>query len=231
MHLAVVDPGWSLQAWRERARAAFTAGVAPEHLQWDSDAQLGLALASPLPEVSEAGSAVTVPAALLELAGAVVCHRDPGRHALLYRLLWRVAQGERRLLERATDPDVVTATALGGAVRRDSHKMKAFVRFRVLQPHNEGAAAEPVYVAWFEPAHPVVALTAPFFVRRFPGMRWSILTPDRCAHWDRTQLHLTPGTGRSEAPDGDALESLWRAYYANTFNPARLRVRMMQSEM
>ncbi|MEG3190820.1 UdgX family uracil-DNA binding protein [Lysobacter sp. D1-1-M9] len=225
MHLAVVDPGWSLQAWRERARAAFTAGVAPEHLQWDSDAQLGLALASPLPEVSEAGSAVTVPAALLELAGAVVCHRDPGRHALLYRLLWRVAQGERRLLERATDPDVVTATALGGAVRRDSHKMKAFVRFR------QSGVGEDAYVAWFEPDHWILDRVSPFFARRFAGMRWAILTPYRSVRWDGQALAFGPGGVRTDAPAEDAQEELWRTYYANIFNPARLNPTMMRQEM
>lgn len=225
MYLAAVEPGWSLQAWRERARAALMADVAPEHLQWDSDAQLGLALASPLPEAADAGSRIAVPAALLELAGAVVCHRDPGRHALLYRLLWRVAQGERRLLERATDPDVVAATALAAAVRRDSHKMKAFLRFR------ESGDDENAYIAWFEPEHWIVDRIAPFFARRFAGMRWAILTPYRSVRWDGRALAFGPGGVRADAPAEDAQEELWRTYYANIFNPARLNPTMMRQEM
>ena len=225
MHLAVVDPGWSVEAWRERARAALRASVAPEHLQWDGDAQPGLALASPLPAATDAQGRVTVPAALLELAGAVVCHRDPGRHALLYRLLWRIAQGERRLLERATDPDVVAAMALAAAVRRDCHKMKAFVRFR------EGGEGEGAYVAWFEPDHWIVDRVAPFFAKRFAGMRWAILTPYRSVRWDGEALAFGPGAVRADAPAEDAQEDLWRTYYASIFNPARLNPTMMRQEM
>ena len=224
MYLATVDPGWSLQAWRDRARAAFAAGVRPEHLQWDSDAQLGLALASPLPDDAGAGR-INVPASLVDLAGAVVCHRDPGRHALLYRLLWRVAHGERRLLERATDPDVVAATALAAAVRRDSHKMKAFVRFR------ESGDGGNAYLAWFEPDHWIVDRIAPFFAKRFAGMRWAILTPYRSVRWDGEALAFGPGGLRADAPAEDAQEDLWRTYYANIFNPARLNPTMMRQEM
>ena len=60
-------------------------------------------------------------------------------------------------------------------VRRDEHKMHAFVRFREVGRGNER------FVAWFEPEHHIVELAAPFFVRRFTDMRWSILTPELCA--------------------------------------------------
>ena len=36
---------------------------------------------------------------------------------------------------------------------------------------------------------------------------------------------------RSEAPDEDSLDELWRTYYRNIFNPARLKVKMMESQM
>ena len=104
MYLATVDPGWSLQAWRDRARAALAAGVPPEHLQWDSDAQLGLALASPLPDDAGAGR-ISVPAALVDLAGAVVCHRDPGRHALAMWLCGHDGSGD----PDATQPSLLLA--------------------------------------------------------------------------------------------------------------------------
>jgi len=225
MHRAMVEPAWSLEAWRGQARAALAAGVPPEQLQWDGDAQQGLALASPLPDARPADARPAVPAALLELAGAVLCHRDAGRHGLLYRLLWRVVHGERRLLERATDADMAAATALAQAVRRDTHKMKAFVRFRQA---GEGAEA---YVAWFEPEHWIVDRVAPFFARRFAGMRWAILTPYRSVRWDGSALEFGPGAVRADAPAEDAREDLWRTYYANIFNPARLNPTMMRQEM
>ena len=112
------------------------------------------------------------------------------------------------------------------AVRRDEHKMHAFVRFREV-----GREREARFVAWFEPEHHIVELAAPFFARRFADMPWSILTPDLCAHWDGLAVSFTPGVAKSEAPTEDRLEELWRRYYASIFNPARLKVKAMQTEM
>ena len=62
-------------------------------------------------------------------------------------------------------------------------------------------------------------------------MRWSILTPDRCAHWDGAELSFTDGVDKSQAPTEDKMEALWLTYYANIFNPARVKVHAMQAEM
>jgi DNA polymerase len=121
---------------------------------------------------------------------------------------------------------VAKANHFGREVSRAAHKMKAFVRFRLA--HDEAGEA---YVAWFEPAHRVTESTAPFFVKRFANMRFSILTPDACVHWDLRQLAVTPGADPADAPREDALEDYWKAYYASIFNPARLKVAAMQKEM
>lgn len=55
-------------------------------------------------------------------------------------------------------------------------------------------------------------------------MYWSILTPDQSAHWNGGTITYSPGVPRSEAPDDDALEDLWRDYYRSIFNPARVKV-------
>jgi uracil-DNA glycosylase family protein len=44
-------------------------------------------------------------------------------------------------------------------------------------------------------------------------------------------LRFGPGAPASAAPEGDALETLWRTYYASIFNPARLNLRAMQQEL
>ena len=36
---------------------------------------------------------------------------------------------------------------------------------------------------------------------------------------------------RSQLPPRDAMEEVWRTYFASIFNPARLKVSMMKSEM
>jgi DNA polymerase len=90
---------------------------------------------------------------------------------------------------------------------------------------------EPWFVAWFEPSHRIVEAVAPFFMRRFTTMNWAILTPDRCAFWDGKSLTFGPGARRGDAPGDDAVEDLWRRYYAHIFNPARLKLATMQGQM
>ena len=166
-----------------------------------------------------------VPRAFLEKAGSAALHSDSGRFDLLYRLLWRL-QSTPRLIDDATDRDVLRLEALSREVRRDIHKMRAFVRFREVA--GEG---EPHYVAWFEPQHHILRVNAAFFVNRFAGMKWSILTPRGSLHWDGSALHEGPPARREDAPGEDPAEDLWRSYYASIFNPARLKVAAMVKEM
>jgi probable DNA metabolism protein len=182
-------------------------------------------------------AAITIPPAYFEAARLVACHRDPQRWSLLYRIAWRLTHGERRLLDITVDDDVSRLGAMQKAVQRDRHKMTAFVRFRLVEDAGTSDAREghppppEQYVAWHRPDHRIVRLTTPFFVRRFAPMRWTILTPDESVTWDGVQARFGPGVPASQAPQGDALEDLWRTYYANIFNPARLNVRAMKREL
>lgn len=225
LHTASIDPPWDLDAWRDAARAALRADLPPERIAWGGDAQAGLLSGAEVHGAQAIRKTPNVSAELFALAAMVLCHRDPQRHALLYRIAWRMASGERHLLARATDPDVHQANRLAKAVGRDTHKMKAFVRFKAV-PGEENA-----FIAWFEPEHWIVDRIAPFFARRFAGMRWAILTPYRSVAWDGGSLCFGPGAQRSDAPTDDVREDLWRTYYANIFNPARLNPRMMRQEM
>jgi probable DNA metabolism protein len=228
MRVVVIDPSFS--AWRQAARGLLMEGVAPREVEWReaeaAQAALGLSMEPAAAVESRPVAGVRVSRRFMELAEAAACHADPERWALLYRLLWRQTHGEPRLMEVASDPDVHRLLRMEKAVRREVHKMHAFVRFRGVE--HEG---ETHYVAWFEPEHHVVERGAPFFAERFASMRWSILTPRRYAHWDGARLAFAPGVPRSRAPDEDRLEALWRTYYASTFNPARLRPAAMRAEM
>ena len=145
---------------------------------------------------------------------------------MLYRLIWRAHAGEKHLLELTTDPEVQRVQTLAQSVRRDTHKMRAFVRFREVQDE-----AGLRHVAWFEPDHYIVEANAPFFVRRFATMTWSILTPYRSVHWNGAELVYERGALKSDVPDDDRMEAYWRAYYSSIFNPARLKLGAMTSEM
>jgi probable DNA metabolism protein len=223
MPVAVLQSEIDFDGWRVQARRLRLDGVRPETVGW----RVGGDLFEDEPGAARAGAApqFSTPSAFIDLARTVVCHRDPDRFSLLYRLLWRLgADGD--LLHRLTDPDVATANLMAKAVSRASHKMKAFVRFREIADD-----AGEAYVAWFEPPHRVVERTSGFFVKRFANMRFSILTPDACAHWDGEALRFTPGADKGCAPTGDVLEDYWKTYYASIFNPARLMVKAMQTEM
>jgi DNA polymerase len=155
----------------------------------------------------------------------VALHKDPGRFALLYRLLWRLRR-EPHLMSDALDADVARAGGMRKSVERDIHKMHAFVRFREF-----AGATNGFRIAWFEPEHHILEAAAPFFVRRFANFPWSILTPELSAHWDTHALSLGPGGRSSDAPAEDAHEALWRTYYASIFNPARLKPAAMRQHM
>ena len=205
-------------AWRDAARALILAGVRPEDVVWQSDEPDLFASATALPDAS---STLSVPKAFVDLARSVVCHSEPQRFAMLYALLFRLQQ-HRDLINDHADPLVRSLEELAKAVRRDIHKMRAFVRFRELDGR---------YVAWFEPDHHIVRANASFFVRRFASLKWSILTPELCIHWDGTTLTESPGAQKSDAPDGDPVEEVWKTYYASIFNPARVKIGAMMSEM
>jgi len=129
----------------------------------------------------------------------------------------------------ATDPDVVAANRMSKSIGRDYHKMTAFVRFKEI-PLPEGVAGRRRFVSWFEPDHFIIDRVAPFFQRRFNDMDWLIVTPRGSASWDGETLRTSDEP--AEKPDlRDDTDDLWRTYYANIFNPARLKVKMMMSEM
>jgi len=231
MRLVVLHDGGDLTEWRGQARTLLFEGVLPSNVQWQIGETAGLlpvesSPSEPSSSDNKSVKAGTVPRAFLNLANTVLAHADARRHAVLYRLLWRLTHGERHLLNIATDDDVAWCELAAKAVRRDMHKMKAFVRFREVK-RPEGS----VFVAWFEPSHDILARVAPFFVRRFAGMHWSILTPNRSAHWDGEAITFGAGANKADAPNEDALEDLWLTYFANIFNPARLKVQAMKNEM
>lgn len=213
--------------WRDAARRFLAAREPPERIVWhagesaDDLFALGGGDLPPEPQLE-----LRVPRAFPDLARSALLHSDPERFALLYRLLWQVTEHPGLLSDHA-DPLVRRIELMAKAVRRDIHKMHAFVRFREVESPEGGSR----FVAWFEPEHHIVRATAGFFVRRFAQMAWSILTPEISIHWDGTTLTESPGAERDAAPLEDAVEDMWKAYYASTFNPARLKIGAMTREM
>ena len=74
-------------------------------------------------------------------------------------------------------------------------------------------------------------LVAPFFTDRFSSMRWDDPHAGRIALLDLHDLQFGPGSNRASAPSRDELEEMWKSYYASTFNPARIKLKAMRTEM
>jgi DNA polymerase len=224
----VLEAPDDFDGWREAARELIIAGVPPMSVVWHVKGDDGELFGDEGAAPPSGGEPMfSVPKPFIDLAKAAICHRDPQRFALLYTLLWKL-KGSRKALEDRADPLVDRLERLAKEVRRDAHKMHAFVRFREVE-EPEGTR----FVAFFEPDHHIVRREAGFFVRRFAAMRWSILSPAVSIHWDPSTETLSegPGASKADAPDGDPLEETWRTYYASIFNPARLKVKAMLKEM
>jgi DNA polymerase len=227
MHRIILCGHGDFAEWRDAARAFATAGIPPDDIDWNErDGEKAL-FPYEMPPPASGRSAMTVPAAFIPLAQAVICHADAARFGLLYGLLWRL-QSERQLLEIVSDAEVSRARLMAGNVRRDAHKMTAFVRFKETAGAAESGRRR--FMAWYEPDHHIVARTAPFFQRRFADMDWIIATPKGSAAWDGHRLAIGDEPCAKPAL-ADATDELWRTYYAGIFNPARLKVKAMQREM
>ena len=246
---AVVEPTAAFDQFRQRARALLAAGVPPGAAQgtWGGCVDGARRGAADLfaadssvtvhPSAVGGGSSPAVPRSFIALARRVVLHSAPGRFDALYALLWRLVH-EPGLRHDPLDADLLRLRQMARAVQRDAYKMRAFVRFRPVQDHGATDVTEPaqdvtLHVAWFEPEHDVLEAVAPWFARRFAGMRWAILTPRRSVRWSpgHQRLHFGHGAERAQAPAADAGEALWLTYYRHIFNPARLNLPLMRQHM
>ena len=214
---------FTFESWRDAVRPLLASGEKPDRLAWPD-------IFSKPPVVSERSDGKPAPRIsrpLMSLLENLACFRHQSRWELMYRLSWRALFENPHLLQDPGDPDVQHAMSMDRAVRRDLHKMHAFVRFREVTSE----AGEPAYFSWFEPQQEILRKGAKFFVKRFPNMRWTIATPDGGAVWNSSTLSFVDGDLLGERPTGDVSEDLWRTYYRSICNVARINPTAMQREM
>lgn len=213
----------SFESWRAKARLALSHQIAPEDISWNDDAG-GLFGGVDLPDEIVAIEA-KVPAAYFDLAKTAVWHSEPQRYSILYTALWRIAKSDGHPIS-PVDPLGATIHRMAKSVRRDIHKMHAFVRFQELPSDTERRR----FIAWFEPEHFITEPGSSFFAKRFADMDWMIATPTVCASFDGRCIAFSEYSGKPILP-GDDIEGLWGTYFANIFNPARIKLNAMRSEM
>ena len=216
----------TLPAWRDVARRLAAAHVPAEAVDWGVATDGASALFDEdLEALPAPARTLRVPRAFAELVETLVPERTGEGMALGYALLTRL-QERPDLLSNRADPTVAKAERVGKSIRRDRHKMHAFVRFR----EHDAPADRRRFAAWFEPDHRIEELAAPFFANRFGDMDWSILTPEVTIRFEDGVLGLEAGANLRPVDDDD-MEALWTTYYGSIFNPARLKPAAMRAEM
>ena len=225
-HRVTLSGSDDFDGWRDAARGLAEANVPAAAIAWQVDGGAQDLFAGPGTSPPPPGASFAVPRSFIDLAKAAICHVDPERFALLYKLLLKLRTNRHAMEDRA-DPLLDRIEKMAKEVRRDAHKMHAFVRFREIGEPDGGTR----FVAWFEPDNHIVRREAGFFMRRFANMRWTIMTPQLTISWDGKALTEGPGATRRDAPDGDPVEETWKTYYASIFNPARVKVKAMTKEM
>ena len=219
----------SFQGWRDAARVLLQEQIAPHEVNWASGGDVGL-FDEPMPTPAATdGPRIRVPRQLLDELEMAARFRTEHRWSLLYRVLWRVIQGDASA-RMAGDVDGSELHARIKAVRREAHHLHAFLRF---SPLEDGDG--PRHVAWFEPAHDVLPWAAHHFAERMGENGWLIATPDDGVCWNGQTLHhvrpCPPQWQRLAQSAADPGGELWKAYYESTFNPARLNRSVLQSNL
>lgn len=228
MRRVVLSGPADVSGFRQQARMLAAANVHPDDVVWSTHEEpddLFSAAPSDAPAEVASSARFTVSAGFVRLCDSALLHSDPQRFALMYRLLFRLKESPSMWMD-SLDPERRRAEQMAREVRRAIHKMHAFVRFFPVEDE-QGEQ----YLAWFEPDHFIEEAAAPFFARRFANMRWAILTPRCTLSWDGQALTTGAAGRREDVPPMDAGAELWLTYYRSIFNPARLKVSMMEKEM
>ncbi|MFL5284052.1 MAG: UdgX family uracil-DNA binding protein, partial [Rhodopila sp.] len=190
------------------------AGVEPQAVTWTVGGEM-----ESLPEAS---GSFNLPRALVSLASVAIQAREPDRFGLLYSLVWRAHTGEK-LLEDDGDPDVALARRLALSVRAEAHRMRTNLRFLPISD-----AGGTRYLGWYVPAHFVLPANAQLIARRFPGLVFSIITPDGAAHWDGSGLLFSAGLKHIE--DDDSLQAWWDRHGASLLEEAESGTSVPEAE-
>ena len=156
-HRVTLSAPDDFDGWRDAARGLAEAGIPPAAIAWQVEGGPADLFAGSDTLPPPTGPSFAVPRGFVDLAKKAICHSDPERFALLYALLLKLRVNRRAMEDRA-DPLLDRLEAMAKEVRRDLHKMHAFVRFREVADE-----AGPRFVAFFEPDHHIVRASAGFF--------------------------------------------------------------------
>jgi probable DNA metabolism protein len=180
--------------------------VEPESVEWS---QL---VAEPGPgrqarARSTSAAAAIIPRAFLRLTDLVVLHKDAGRFDLLYRLLWRIIR-EPGLKDDPSDPDMVRATRMAQAVRRDLYRLRGALRFEAVT--HEG---HEIACAWTEPVHRLTESLGLWCAQKDPRRHFVLASWEMTLEGAHGQLHYH-GALPAEPQGDDAWQACLHGLHA-----------------
>ncbi len=150
---ATIDEIGTVNSWRQAARRAMSHRIPPESMNWNPAD--GLFDGDGLPQ-SEGPHATLASKAFLETMRSVIWHADAERFHLLYQALWRLVQRDGDPLS-PVDPLGYRLIRMSKNVRRDLHKMHAFLRFREISATTQRrrfiAGSNPTTISSNQPQH------------------------------------------------------------------------------
>lgn len=145
--------------------------VDPREVEWRLEVDSGPVSVGATPTRTGTSGHGLIPRSFLRIVDLVVLHCDPGRWALLYRLLWRLVN-EQDFAQTTEDEEMRRAFAMSHAVRREISRQKQRLAFTVIED-----ARGPLACAWMEPHHHIVEVLA----AAAPHARCLVASPDRAA--------------------------------------------------
>jgi DNA polymerase len=214
----------SFAAWRHAARELLHQGVEPASVEWVERAEESAVSIDGHP-VASVPNPPAIPRDLLNWLKAAACFRAADRWALLYRVLWRWAHGERHVVS-PEDPDGALLAQRVQAVEQETEKLRTLTRFRRRDP----SMGLPEFVGWQEPQHDLLERAAEIFAEPMGESTWMLATPHGAAFWNGMLLRVGPpaieandaaaralsaGAMTGEAITSEPTEALWLAYYAS----------------
>lgn len=148
-----------------------------------------------------------------------------------FRIICRLFDGDKDILQNYGDPDVLYFTQTLKKIRRESHRMKAFVRF--------SKSSDGLYFAIIEPDFNVLPLISKFFKERYADQSWLIYDVKRQYGllYDQvsvSEVSLTPEEKKALTQDAVItmderdlhFQNLWKRYYQSTNIEARRNMKL-----
>lgn len=158
-------------------------------------------------------------------------YEDSDKNYLFLALLQKCINTQNtKIFDDIIDPTILEILQIEKKINRESHRMKAFVRFQQME--------NGYYFAEIEPDFDVLPLIKNFFVNRYADQLWMILDVKRnyAINYDKKQaiyIHFDPEQFSSNQLMRNAINSsekayqeLWKSYFEKTNIQERKNIKL-----